>query len=166
MRSTLACHPPNPQMLPAIQQRIEEQLRDQRVGQSANDIFAALQQKSELIHSARQSRIRSQVSRRGWLSQSRTIPMEQLAAECILRHGRRFLKGEINRVLLSSALTSANKQITQADIDAEVARAADSMGYLKPDGTPDTDGWLKSILEEEGATSICTFKMRCGPALH
>ncbi len=49
------------------------------------------------------------------------IPMEQLAAECILRHGRPILKGEINRVLLSSALTSANKQIVQADIDAEVS---------------------------------------------
>ncbi len=35
----LPATPPNPQMLPAIQQRIEEQLRDQRVGQSGKRDF-------------------------------------------------------------------------------------------------------------------------------
>ncbi len=148
----LAATPPNPQMLPAIQQRIEEQLRDQRVGQSANEIFAALQKKSELITVLGNRELEAKYPGVAGYLNREPIPMEQLGAECILRHGRPILKGEINRVLLSSALTSANKQITQADIDYEVARAADSMGYLKPDGTPDTDAWLKSILEEEGAT--------------
>jgi len=148
----LAATPPNPQMLPAIQQRIEEQLRDQRVGQSANEIFAALQKKSELITVLGNRELEAKYPGVAGYLNREPIPLEQLGAECILRHGRPILKGEINRVLLSSALTSANKQITQTDIDFEVARAADSMGYLKPDGTPDTDSWLKSILEEEGAT--------------
>ena len=148
----LAATPPNPQMLPAIQQRIEEQLRDQRVGQSANEIFATLQKQSELITVLGNRELEAKYPGVAGYLNREPIPMEQLAAECILRHGRPILKGEINRVLLTSALTSANKQITQADIDYEVARAADSMGYLKPDGTPDTDAWLKSILEEEGAT--------------
>ncbi len=148
----LPATPPNPQMLPAIQQRIEEQLRDQRVGQSANEIFCNTAKEERTDHGARQSRDGSQVSRVAGYLNREPIPMEQLAAECIMRHGRPILKGEINRVLLSSALTSATNRSLQADIDAEVARAADSMGYLKPDGTPDTDAWLKSILEEEGAT--------------
>ena len=148
----LAATPPNPQMLPAIQQRIEEQLRDQRVGQSANEIFATLQKKSELVTVLGNRELEAKYPGVAGYLNREPIPMDQLGAECILRHGRPILKGEINRVLLTSALTSANKQITQADIDAEVARAADSMGFLKPDGTPDTDAWLKSILEEEGAT--------------
>lgn len=148
----LAATPPNPQMLPAIQQRIEEQLRDQRVGQSANEIFAALQQKSELVTVLGNRELEAKYPGVAGYLNREPIPMDQLGAECISRHGRPILKGEINRVLLTSALTSANKQITQADIDAEVTRAADSMGFLKPDGTPDTDAWLKSILEEEGAT--------------
>ncbi len=148
----LAATPPNPQMLPAIQQRIEEQLRDQRVGQSANEIFAALQKKSELVTVLGNRELEAKYPGVAAYLNREPISMEQVGAECVQRHGRPILKGEINRVLLSSALASANKQITQADIDAEVARAADSMGYLKPDGTPDTDAWLKSILEDEGAT--------------
>lgn len=148
----LPATPPNPQMLPTIQQRIEDQLRDQRVGESANQIFAALQKKSEVVTVLGNRELEAKYPGVAGYLNREPIPMEQLAAECILRHGRPILKGEINRVLLSSALTSANKQIEQADIDAEVARAADSMGYLKPDGTPDTDAWMKSILEEEGAS--------------
>ncbi len=148
----LAATPPNPQMLPTIQQRIEDQLRDQRVGESANQIFDALQKKSELITVLGNRELEAKYPGVAGYLNREPIPMELLAAECISRHGRPILKGEINRVLLASALTSANKQITQADIDAEVARAADSMGFLRPDGTPDTDAWLKSILEEEGAS--------------
>jgi parvulin-like peptidyl-prolyl isomerase len=148
----LPATPPNPQMLPTIQQRIEDQLRDQRVGESANQIFAALQKKSELITVLGNRELEAKYPGVAGYLNREPIPMDQLAAECILRHGRPILKGEINRVLLSSALTSANRQITQPDIDAEVARAADSMGYLRPDGTPDTDAWLKSILEEENAS--------------
>ncbi len=148
----LAATPPNPQMLPTIQQRIEDQLRDQRVGESANQIFDALQKKSELITVLGNRELEAKYPGVAGYLNREPIPMELLAAECISRHGRPILKGEINRVLLSTALTSANKQITQADIDAEVARAADSMGFLRPDGTPDTDAWLKSILEEEGAS--------------
>lgn len=33
-----------------------------------------------------------------------------------------------------------------------IARAADSLGFVKKDGTPDIDAWVKSVLQEEGAT--------------
>ncbi len=148
----LPATPPNPQMLPTIQQRIEDQLRDQRVGESANQIFSSLQKKSELVTVLGNRELEAKYPGVAGYLNREPIPMDQLAAECILRHGRPILKGEINRVLLASALTSANKQILQADIDSEVARAADSMGFLRPDGTPDTDAWLKSILEEENAS--------------
>jgi parvulin-like peptidyl-prolyl isomerase len=147
-----AATPPAPQMLPTIQQQIEEQLRDKRVGESANQIFDALQKKSELITVLGNPELEAKYPGVAAYLNREPISMDLLAAECILRHGRPILKGEINRVLIASALTSANKQVTQADIDAEVGRAADSMGYLRPDGTPDIDAWLKSILEEEGAS--------------
>lgn len=148
----LPATPPAPQMLPTIQQRIEDQIRDRRVGESANQIFETLQKNSELVTVLGNRELEAKYPGVAGYLNREPIPMDQLAAECISRHGRPILKGEINRVLLSSALTSANKQITQTDIDAEVARAADSMGFLKPDGTADTDAWLKSILEEEGAS--------------
>jgi hypothetical protein len=80
------------------------------------------------------------------------VPLDQLAAECITRHGKEILKGEINRTVISDALKAKNLIITQPDIDAEIARAADALGYIKKDGTPDVAAWMKSIVEEEGAT--------------
>jgi parvulin-like peptidyl-prolyl isomerase len=149
----LPATPPAPQALPAIQQRIEDQLRDQRLGQAANEIFANLQKSSQLVTVFGNKELEAKhPGVAGFLNQE-TIPMDQLAAECIQRHGREILKGEINRKLLESALKTSNKQVMQADIDAEITRAADAMGYLRKDGSPDTDAWLTSILEEEG-TSI------------
>ncbi len=148
----LPATPPNPQMLPAIQQRIADQLRDQRLGDAANQIFESLQKSSQLTTVFGNKEFETKYPGVAAFLNQEAIPIEQLAAECIARHGREILKGEINRVLLAAALKGSNKQVEQADIDAEVARAADSMGYMKPDGTPDVDAWLKSILEEEGAT--------------
>ncbi len=148
----LPATPPNPQMLPAIQQRIADQLRDQRLGEAANQIFESLQKSSELTTVFGKKEFEAQYPGVAAFLNKEAIPMDQLAAECIARHGREILKGEINRALLSAALKSNNKQVEQADIDAEVSRAADSMGYMKPDGTPDVDAWLKSILEEESST--------------
>jgi parvulin-like peptidyl-prolyl isomerase len=148
----LPATPPNAQMIPAIQQRITDQIRDQRLGEAANQIFAALQKSSQLTTVFGNKEFEAKHPGVAAFLNQEAIPMDQLAAECIARHGREILKGEINRVLLAAALKGNNKSVEQADIDAEVARAADSMGYLKPDGTPDVDAWLKSIIEEEGAT--------------
>lgn len=149
----LPATPPAPQALPAIQQRVEDQLRDQRLGQAANEIFATLQKTSQVVTVFGNQELEAKhPGVAGFLNQE-AIPMDQLAAECIQRHGRDILKGEINRKLLEAALKANNKQVTQADIDAEIMRAADAMGYLRTDGSPDADAWLKSIIEEEG-TSI------------
>ncbi|MEZ6149918.1 MAG: peptidylprolyl isomerase [Pirellulaceae bacterium] len=75
-----------------------------------------------------------------------------MASQCIARHGRPILRGEIDRLLLTAELKAANKTVIQPDIDAEIARAADLAGYLNADGTPNSQAWLTAIMEEEGAT--------------
>jgi hypothetical protein len=39
--------------------------------------------------------------------------------------------------------------VTESDLSNELSIVADSMGYLKPDGTPDAEAWLKTVMEEE-----------------
>ncbi len=148
----LPATPPNSQLLPAIQERIEDQLRDQRLGNAADEIFAKLQESSQVINVIGNPELEQKYPGVAGYINRQPVPTEHLAAECIARHGREILRGEINRVLLSTALRSANKTVEQRDIDIEVARAADSMGYLRPDGTPDSGAWLQSIVEEEGVT--------------
>src|SRR5690606_33114242 len=80
------------------------------------------------------------------------VPVSQLQTDCIRRHGRDVLKGEINRKVLETALRSAKLEVAQADIDAEIARAADMMGFIKRDGSPDVQGWLQHVVQENEAT--------------
>ncbi len=148
----LPATPPNAQLLPAIQQRIEDQLRDQRLGKAADEIFATLQQNSKVVSVIGDPDLEAKYPGIAGFINNQPVPRDQLAAECISRHGKEILRGEINRTLLIGALQAANKKVLQPDINAEVDRAAESMGYIKRDGTPDPDAWLKSIVEEEGAS--------------
>lgn len=143
---------PNPQTLALIQQRTEDQLRDEKLGLAADSIFAKLQEKSQVIAVVGNPDLERQYPGVAGYINGQPVPTDQLAAECIARHGREILRGEISRYLLTSALKSAGRTVEQSDLDAEVARAADMAGYINQDGSPDVAGWLKSIIEEDGAT--------------
>jgi hypothetical protein len=69
----------------------------------------------------------------------------QVAEECIVRHGKDMLETEINRMLLLQALDQSGMRVEQKDIDAEIARAAESIGHLNKDGSVDVDRWLKFV---------------------
>jgi hypothetical protein len=68
----------------------------------------------------------------------RRITVRQLADECIARYGREMLENEINFKLLSQELKKKRLRVTQAQIDEEVARAAEAYGYVTENG-PDVD---------------------------
>ncbi len=80
------------------------------------------------------------------------ISIQQLGEECIVRYGKDVLEGEINRKILLQALKRKSTEVSEEDIDAEIARAADSFGYLTPDGKPDINGWLESVTKEDGSS--------------
>ncbi|MCA9134680.1 MAG: peptidylprolyl isomerase, partial [Planctomycetales bacterium] len=143
---------PNPQLLPAIQQRIHDQLRDQRLGAAADTIFATLQENSKVVAVIGNPELEKQYPGVAGFINGQPVPRDHLAWECIARHGRPILRGEIDRLLLTMALKSSNKAVLQPDIDAEIARAADMAGFITADGTPDSGAWLQAIMEEEGAT--------------
>ncbi len=148
----LPATPPPPQMIPAIQERITDEIRDRRLGQAADEIFAKLQQTSQIVRVFGNPELEQRYPAVAGVINQQPVGLEHLAAECIARHGREILKGEINRLLLEGALKQENKQVVQADLDAEIARAADSLGFIHPDGRPNVDAWVKSVLQEEGVT--------------
>ena len=73
------------------------------------------------------------------------ITVRELAEECIDRHGTDVLDGTINRRLLDQALRKKNLKVSDADLQAEIGRAASSMGKSKPSGEPDIDAWLEQV---------------------
>ncbi|HBE70302.1 MAG TPA: peptidylprolyl isomerase [Planctomycetaceae bacterium] len=148
-------HPPrmpDPQLLPKVKERIRDQLRDQRLGKAANEIFAQLQADSEVVTVYGNAELEKQYPGVAALINKQGVSIDMLAYECIKRHGRQILRGEIDRLLITQQLKAKNKVIIQPDIDAEIAIYADRAGYIHPDGSPDTDSWLKSIVEEDGVS--------------
>ncbi len=145
-------NPPAAQYIPVIEQRIADQLQQERLTKAADELFKELQKGSTVVKVIGNPELERTNPNIAGLINGQPVPLDQLAAECISRHGREILKGEINRVVLTTALQAKNVVVTQADINEEIARAADALGYIKKDGTPDVEGWINSVLKEEGAT--------------
>lgn len=145
-------NPPSAQYIPVIEQRIADQLQQDRLVKASEELFKELQKGSQVVQVVGNPELEKQYPNLAGMINGEPVPVEQLAAECVARHGKEVLKGEINRTVIGLAMKEKNLTITQPDIDAEIARAADSLGFVKKDGTPDVDAWLKSVLQEEGAT--------------
>ncbi|MBI1246921.1 peptidylprolyl isomerase [bacterium] len=78
------------------------------------------------------------------------VSLTELKEECIARHGVEVLEGEISRKILEQALSARQLKVGEADLEAEIVRAADSFGFLNKDGKPDMEAWLKQVTEEQG----------------
>jgi parvulin-like peptidyl-prolyl isomerase len=78
------------------------------------------------------------------------ITVRELAEECIDRHGDEVLNVMIHRKLLEQELKQRRLTVNQQQLDAEIAHAAMMAGKLTKHGKPDTEGWLKMIVEQQG----------------
>lgn len=143
---------PQPQLLPTIQARIHDQIRDKRLGAASNEIFTQLQEQSKVVTVTGNKELEQKYPGVAAYINGQPVPMTHLAYECVNRHGRQILRGEIDRMLLKQQLKASKKVIIQPDIDAEIARAADTSGYINSDGSANVEAWLKSIVEEDGVT--------------
>ncbi len=147
------------------QKRLEERIRENKMR------IAAAQMMEQMIKAANVENIFNDPEKAkaqpgvAAIVNGQPIALAILADECIARHGEDVLDGEINRKILSQELAKKKVAITPQDIDAEVERAADAYGFLKQDGTPDTDRWLMSISEQDGATVYLYVRVAVWPSV-
>lgn len=140
------------QNLKAIQDQLHDQIRDQKLRTAASELFKKLQAESKIVNVYNDPKLRGQMPNVAATVNGNPITLAQLSEECLLRNGKQVIEGEINRLILQQELQRRGKSVTQADIDEEIARAADAYGYLKPDGSPDVDAWLKAVTETDRVT--------------
>jgi hypothetical protein len=143
---------PAAQVIPAIRQGLEEQVRDQKLGEQADKLFEQLQKESSVVRVLGDANLEKQYPGVVAFINKQPVASSQLQVDCMRRFGREVLKGEINRKVLETALQAAKLQVNQADIDEEIARAADSMGFINRDGSPNVQGWLQHVVTENEAT--------------
>ena len=91
------------------------------------------------------------------------ITMQELGAECLLRHGEEVLEGEISQLLLEQALEAADVTVTQQDLDAEMRHAAELAGVVDKQGKADLATWVGDRHRPSRASPrSSTCATRCG----
>ncbi len=140
----------SPQYRQAAYDRLQERIIDRQLRDASGEIFQELQTAAKVINVWNDPAKRKQYPDIAVLINSAQIPISQLAEECIARHGVNVLESEINYLLLNQALKQKSVTVEGSDIDTEVARAAETYGYVTPDEKPDVQRWLKEVTENEG----------------
>ncbi len=143
-----------PQYKQQAEETLVERIKEQKLRDAATELFKKLQDHAEIVNVYNDAKLQQQMPGVAAMINGRKLTMQQLAEECIARHGVEVLQGEINRKILLQELKRRRLTVTQQDIDAEIARAADAFGYLKPDMTPDVDRWLKDMTDGGDARAI------------
>jgi len=152
----LKCEKKIPESFVAAQQlsetegRLRDQIQEQKLRTAASGLFKRLQEQSKVVNVLNDAKLNREMPGVAALVNGRPIPIAELAAECLQRHGEEVLDGEINRLILQQALTHKKVEVTQDDLDEEVRRAADAYGFVKKDGSPDVDAWIRHVTADGG----------------
>jgi parvulin-like peptidyl-prolyl isomerase len=124
-------------------------LKDRKLREAANDVFKQLQQGAQIVIAYGDPAKSKQMPGVAAMINGKTITLLELAEECIERNGQDVLEGTINRRLLDQMLRKRRLQVTDADIEAEIARAAMSMGKVTSGNKPDVAGWLELLTQTQ-----------------
>ena len=144
---------PSPQALPAIREQITDRIRDEKMRGASAELFTGLQREAKVVKVLGNTELSKQYPGVAAVINGEKLMVSLVAGECIKRHGPAVLDGEINRTLLRQALRTAKKQVTQQDVDTEIARAAIRYGYVTSDGQADVAAWLGSVTESGETTA-------------
>ena len=135
-----------------VQKELVEKIKERKLRDVSDEVFKGVQQGAQVVNVLNDPQKRQQMPGVAATVNGHPIPIEELAEECLLRHGRDILEGEINRKLLEQELEQSGVQVTQAEIDAEVANAAILAGATTPDGQPDMKKWIEMVTQEQDVT--------------
>jgi parvulin-like peptidyl-prolyl isomerase len=139
----------SPTQMTQIKAKLRDQIHDNKMRSAAAALFQRLQGQARIVNVFNDPSLSSQMPGVAVQINDGQVTVKQLAEECTARHGKDVLEGEINRKLLEQELRRRNRTVTQQAVDAEIARAAEAYGFIKPDRTPDIEGWVKAVTETE-----------------
>ncbi|GAA4419916.1 peptidylprolyl isomerase [Bremerella cremea] len=138
--------------LNGIRQRMADVVRESKMREAAGDIYEKLQASAQIVNVYNDPSKASRMPGVAATLNGQPVSLQELKEECISRHGVEVLDGEINRKILQQELTRRQLQVTEADLEAEIVRAADSFGFLTKEGKPDMEAWLKQVTGEQGVS--------------
>ncbi len=135
-----------------VTQRITDHLEEKKMREASPAIFRRLQDETKVVNVMNDKVLSQQYPGVAARVGAGQITIREVAEECLSRHGKEVLGGEIHRKILTQALIRAKATVQEQDIDREIQRAAMNFGYETPAGKPDIQAWLKHVTEPKGAT--------------
>lgn len=136
--------------LASVEKQLRDVIREKKLRTAADEVFKQLQDAARLDVVYSDPKRREQNPGIAARINDTTITLADLAEECIARHGREVLDGIVHRRLLEQECRRRKVQVTQQDVDREMAEAAKALGQIDPQTKqPDVAGWLKIVTEEQ-----------------
>ncbi len=135
-----------------VQGLLTDAIRDKKLRMESNELFRELQESSRVENILNDSTKSKAMPGVAALVNDSKITLRDLSEECIARHGLDMLDLMINRRILEQVCQQRKLEITQAELDDEVARAAVAMGKVNERGEADVQAWLASVTEEMNTT--------------
>lgn len=132
-----------------VRPRLVEELRERKSREASQSVFRQLQDGSKIENVMNDASRSAAMPGVAALVNGVPITVDRVRQACVARHGIDVLEILITRVLLEKALGEARLTVAQGDIDAEIARGAEAMGFRRPDGTPDTQAWLERVTRDD-----------------
>jgi parvulin-like peptidyl-prolyl isomerase len=154
-----------PDQQKAYEGRVVDRLKEGKLRGVAAGFFESMAKTAQIRNGYTDRDLAQQMPGVAAVVNNRPITVQQLTTECLSRYGNEVLDGEISRKVLTQELTKKKLQVTQADVDAEIARAAEMYGVTTKDGKPDVERWLKQITEQDKAPQELYIKDAVWPSV-
>jgi parvulin-like peptidyl-prolyl isomerase len=133
-----------------VQDRIVERIKEDKLREAAHALFATLQKSATILNVYNNPELRQTMPGVVATVNGDRITMQELGAECVLRHGEEVLETEISHLLLAQALKAAGLTVTPADQEAEIRHAAELAGVVDAQGHADVKKWIATVTAEQG----------------
>lgn len=135
-----------------VQKQLEQAIQDRKLRNVANKVFEELQKSATIenvLNDPKKSRAMPGIAA---VINGNPVTLQELAQRCMERHGEEVLEGAINHRLIEQACRKNHLEVTEADLDQEVAMAAKRMVKDREDGSPDVEAWLKLVTQQQNIT--------------
>ena len=138
-----------PEQTAIAHERLIDEISRTKLTESARQMLQQMQKNSEVINVMNDERLSQQMPGVAATVDGAKILKNQVGEECISRFGSEMLDTEINRTLLMQALEQNGLQVSKSDLNAEISRAAESIGHLNKDGSVNIEQWLAYVTKND-----------------
>ncbi len=138
-----------PEQTAIAHERLIEELSRTKLTESARQMLQQMMKNAKIVNVMNDQQLSQQMPGVAATVDGAKILKNQVGEECINRFGSEMLETEINRMLLMQALKQSGLQVGKSDLNAEISRAAESIGHLKKDGSVNVEQWLAYVTKND-----------------